>query len=207
MAENAGAILLAWHGGIRTGQAVADLLLGRANPSGKLTASWPRALGQVPIYYARKSTGRPESGGTMQFNMLHRTWFIDEASAPLFPFGYGLSYSAFAYSDLQVTPPEGLEGRLVVTAVVTNTSAVAGDEIVQLYVRDLVGEVTRPVKELKGFQKVSLAPSESKQITFEVPAQELGFHGLDMIYKVEPGNFKVWVGPDSSRGLEGEFSL
>jgi len=208
LAENTAAILLAWHGGIRTGGAVADLLLGKANPSGKLTASWPRALGQVPIYYAHKNSGRPADGpGTSQFDMAHRTRFIDEATEPLFPFGYGLSYTTFAYSDLQVTPPRDLQGTLRVTAVVTNTGAMAGDEIAQLYVRDLVGEVTRPVKELKGFQKVFLAPGESKQIAFEVPVQELGFHGLDLTYKVEPGDFHLWLGPDSSQGLEGAFTL
>jgi beta-glucosidase len=208
LAENAGAILLAWHSGIRTGQAVADLLLGEANPSGKLTASWPRALGQVPIYYAHKNTGRPAGGpGTMQFNMAHRTRFIDEATEPLYPFGYGLSYTNFAYSDLRVTPPENLEGTLRVTAVVTNTGERAGDEIIQLYVRDLVGEVTRPVKELKGFQKISLDPGESKRVTFEIPVQELGFHGLDLAYKVEPGDFHLWLGPDSSQGLEGTFTM
>jgi len=208
LAANAAAILLAWHGGIRTGGAVADLLLGKANPSGKLTASWPRALGQVPIYYAHKNTGRPAGGpGTIQFDMAHRTRFIDEATDPLYPFGYGLSYTTFAYSDLYIDPPQDLQGTLRVSAVVTNIGDVAGDEIAQLYVRDLVGEVTRPVKELKGFQKVSLAPGESKQVTFEVPAQELGFHGLDLTYKVEPGDFHVWVGPDSSQGLEGSFTL
>ncbi len=208
MAENAGAILLAWHGGIRTGQAVADLLTGRANPSGKLTTSWPRAQGQVPIYYARKSSGRPAGGpGTVQFDLIHRTAFIDEANEPLFPFGYGLSYSEFAYSDLQVTPPGDREGELLVSAVISNTGSVPGDEIVQLYVRDLVGEVTRPVKELKGFQKVSLAPGAAAKVTFAVPVSELGFHGLDMAYKVESGDFNVWVGPDSVRGLAGAFTL
>ena len=208
VAENVGAILLAWHGGIRSGQAVADLLVGNANPSGKLTASWPRALGQVPIYYARKNSGRPAGGlGTLQFNLVHRTSFIDESNEPLFPFGYGLSYSEFTYSDLDVTPPQEMEGTLIVSAEIANSGSVPGEEIVQLYVRDLVGEVTRPVKELKGFQRVALAPGESKRVTFEVPVSELGFHGLDMVYKVEPGEFKVWVGPDSGRGLEGEFTL
>jgi beta-glucosidase len=208
IAENVGAILLAWHGGIRTGRAVADLLVGNANPNGKLTTSWPRSLGQVPIYYARKNSGRPAAGlGTKQFNRALRTVYIDESNKPLYPFGYGLSYSEYSYSALEVVAPSGLDGQLVVSAVVTNVGDREGDEIVQLYVRDLVGEVTRPVKELKGFRRISLAPEENKRVSFTIPVSELGFHGLDMTYKVEPGDFKIWIGPDSSRGLEGEFTL
>ncbi|MFO7680941.1 MAG: glycoside hydrolase family 3 N-terminal domain-containing protein [Chloroflexota bacterium] len=207
--EHVPAILQAWHGGLRTGRAVADLLLGHANPSGKLTTSWPRTVGQVPIYYSHKNTGRPAEGpGTLQFNWHHRTLFIDESHLPLYPFGYGLSYTTFAYSDLEVATPQiGVEGELVVTAVITNTGSVAGDEIVQLYVRDLVGEVTRPVKELKGFQRLTLQPGESQMVRFTVPAQNLGFHGLDMQYKVEPGAFQVWVGPSSAEGLVGDFVI
>jgi len=208
MAENVGAILLAWHAGIRSGQAVADLLVGSANPSGKLTACWPRALGQVPIYYAHKSTGRPPDGtGTWQFEKVHFTAFIDETSEPLFPFGYGLSYNEYSYSDLEVTSPAGLDGLLRASVVVTNNGQRPGEEIVQLYVRDLVGEVSRPVKELKGFQKVHLAAGESKRVHFQVPVESLGFHGLDMAYIIEPGKFKVWIGPDARRGLEGGFTI
>ena len=194
---------------LRTGRAVADLLCGNANPSGRLTASWPRTVGQVPLYYSQKSTGRPVSaGGVVQFDKNHYTRYIDEEQTPLYPFGYGLSYSNFAYSDLVVETPEvAVDGDVVVTAVVTNTSNVAGTETVQLYIRDLVGEVTRPVKELKGFQQIALQPSESKTIRFTVPAQELGFHGLDLQYKVEPGAFKVWVGANSATGLEGDFTI
>ncbi len=209
MAENIPAILSAWHGGLRTGRAVADILFGQANPSGKLTASWPRTEGQIPVYYAHKNTGRPLGGvGGFQFQKYHFTEFIDEDVSPLFSFGFGLSYTSYEYSDMQVlTPKVGLDATLEVEATITNTGVKPGDEIVQLYVRDLVAEVTRPIKELKGFQKVSLQPGESRTVHFEIPIQRLGFHGLDMQYKVEPGDFKVWIGPNAAEGLEGSFQV
>jgi beta-glucosidase len=215
MAEHVPAILQAWHGGIRAGRAVADLLFGHVNPSGKLTASFPRTEGQIPVYYAHKSTGRPVEGpGTMQFNQAHKSQYIDEVNAPQFAFGHGLSYTTFSYHDLQVETPvlgadknSPLEKTLRVTAVVENTGDRAGDEIVQIYTRDLVGSVTRPVKELKGFQRVSLEAGERALIRFEVPVRQLGFHGLDMHYRVEPGKFKVWVGPNATEGIEGEFEV
>jgi len=209
MVEHVPAILQAWHGGIRTGRAVADILTGAVNPSGKLTASWPRAVGQVPIYYAHKSTGRPVGGtGTIQFDTFHFTEYIDESNAPQFPFGYGLSYTTFDYTDLRVeTPVVGLKDEVVVTAVLTNNGRRAGTEIVQLYVRDLVAEVTRPVRELKGFQRITLQPGESQTVRFAVPVQELGFHGLDMQYKVEPGQFHAWIGPNAAEGVMGAFEV
>ena len=208
-AEHVPAILQSWHGGIRHGRAVADILFGVANPSGKLVMSFPRTVGQIPVYYAHKSTGRPATGaGTKQFQDPFRSNYIDEINDPLYPFGYGLSYTTYEYTDLVVeTPKVVTDGQLVVTATITNTGERAGDEIVQLYVRDLVGSVTRPVKELKGFQKVSLQPGESKTVRFVVPTAELGFHGLDNRYVVEPGAFKVWVGPNSAQGLEGDFEI
>ena len=209
MAENIPAILCAWQGGVRTGTAVADILLGVENPSGKLTASWPRAEGQIPVYYAHKNTGRPPEGrGGFQFDQYFHSHFLDEDHTPLFPFGFGLSYTRFDYSDLQVlTPKVGLDAALKVSVKITNRGERPGEEIAQLYVRDLVGEVTRPVKELKNFRKVALQPGERVTVTFEVPVQSLGFHGLDLRYKVEPGKFKVWVGPSSAEGLEGEFEV
>jgi beta-glucosidase len=209
MAEHVPAILQAWHGGIRAGRAVANLLVGAANPSAKLTASWPRTEGQIPVYYAHKSTGRPEGGaGTVQFDRLHFSNYIDERNEPLFPFGYGLSYTSFAYCDLDVeTPRVGLHGTLIVSATIANTGDQTGDEIVQLYVRDLVGSVTRPVKELKGFQRIALEPGEQRRVRFEVPVQQLGFHDLRMAYVVEPGEFSVWIGPNSAQGLEGAFEV
>jgi beta-glucosidase len=209
MAEHVPAILLAWHGGIRTGRAVADILTGRVNPSAKLTASWPRTEGQIPVCYAHKSTGRPIGGqGTVQWHMRHWSNYLDEVNEPLFPFGFGLSYTTFEYRDLEVeTLDLPLDGTLVVSATVVNSGHRAGEEIVQLYVQDLVGSVTRPVKELKGFQRLTLDPGEGQRVRFEVPVRELGFHGLDMVYTVEPGAFKVWIGPNAAEGLEGAFRV
>jgi beta-glucosidase len=204
MAEQVDALLVAWHGGIRAGRAVADLLFGKANPSGKLTASWPRTEGQIPVHYAHKNTGRPmESAGTTQFFEPFKSRYIDEPNDPLFPFGYGLSYTTFDYSDLEVqTPLVETGGTLVVSAMVTNTGPHAGTEVVQLYVRDRVASVTRPVKELKGFQRVTLQAGEAQTVRFELPAEQLGFVGLDMRRVVEPGAFLVWIGPGSTTGLE-----
>jgi beta-glucosidase len=209
MAKHVPAILQAWHGGIRAGRAVADILFGRENPSAKLVTSFPRTAGQIPVYYAHKSTGRPVGGErALLTSDTDRSAYFDESNRPLYPFGHGLSYTTFAYADLQVETPEvGLDGALVVTASVSNVGDRAGDEVVQLYVRYVVGSVTRPVKELKGFQRVSLEPGETKIVRFEVPVGELGFWGLDMQYAVEPGAFKVWVGPNAEEGLEGEFTV
>jgi beta-glucosidase len=207
--ENVAAILQAWQGGIRTGRAVADLLFGAASPSGRLSVSFPRTVGQIPVYYAHKNTGRPAAGeGTRQFQDPFRSVYIDEVNAPLYPFGYGLGYTTFSYRGLRVEKPAlGLGDTLAVTATVANSGARAGVETVQLYVRDLVGSVTRPVRQLKGFQKVSLAAGESREVRFEVPVSELGFHGVDNAYVVEPGAFKVWVGGSSNADLEGDFSV
>ena len=203
------ALLSAWHAGIRAGRAVADILFGTANPSGKLTASWPRSEGQIPVYYAHKNTGRPAAeSGTRQFAEAFKSVYLDQANSPLFPFGFGLSYTQFDYADLHLAQPAlHKDDTLVVSAVVTNSGERAGAEVVQLYVRDLVGSLTRPVKELKGFQKITLQPGERQNVCFEIPVYDLGFTGLDMNYTVEPGDFKVWIGPDSARGLEGDFTI
>ncbi len=209
LAAQSGALLAAWHGGVRAGRAVADILFGASHPSGKLAANFPRSEGQIPLYYAHKNTGRPpEGGGVKQFEEVYKSTYLDEHNTPLFPFGFGLGYTTFSYRDLTVeTPIISSDGALVVSAVVRNTGERRGDEVVQCYVRDVVGSVTRPVKELKGFQKVALAPGEEQTVRFEVPAEHLGFVGLDMHYATEPGAFKVWIGPHSADGLEGEFTL
>ena len=209
IAKHVPAILQAWQGGIRAGRAVADILLGKVNPSGKLTASFPRTEGQIPVYYAHKSTGRPiDSRGVIQFNRAHKTKFLDESHLPQYGFGFGLSYSSYTYSNILVeTPQVSLDGTLIVSAEVTNTGDWTGEEIVQLYVQDLVGQVTRPVKELKGFKKITLKPGEQKRVRFEIPTNTLGFYGLDMSYMVEPGEFVVWVGANAYEGLKASFNV
>ncbi len=209
MAHHVPAILAAWHGGIRTGRAVADILFGQINPSGRLTISWPRCEGQIPIYYAHKNTGRPVSGkGTTQFDEPFRSNYMDEPNEPLYPFGYGLSYTSFDYENLRVHMPILTErDDLVVSVEVVNSGARSGDEVVQLYVRDEVGCLTRPVKELEGFQRISLQPGERRTVEFRLPVSELGFHGPATLYMVEMGTFRVWVGRSSDEGLEGRFEV
>ncbi len=209
LVQQVDALLVAWHGGIRAGQAVADLLCGAAEPSGRLTASWPRGEGQIPVYYAHKPTGRPAEGrGTTQYFEPFRSTYMDEPNAPLFAFGEGLGYTSFAYSQLEVqTPRLTAGGSLRLQVTIQNTGARPGVETAQLYVRDVTASVTRPVKELKAFQRLALAAGEQRRVTFEVPAASLGFHGLDLRYTVEPGEFIVWVGPDSTRGEEGRFEV
>lgn len=208
MAEQVSALLLAWHGGVEAGPAIANLLFGKANPSGKLAVSFPWNEGQIPVYYAHKNTGRPVDQGVRQFDEEYKSFYLDVPNTPRFPFGFGLSYSRFEYADLRVETPEvGRDDTLVVAATVANSGPVAGKETVQLYVRDLVGSVTRPVKELKGYQKITLQPGESQPVRFEIPVNTLGFTGLDLRYVVEPGDFRVWVGPDSASGLESGFRV
>jgi beta-glucosidase len=209
LARQVTALLAAWHGGIRAGRAIADILFGAVNPSGRLTAGWPRAEGQIPVYYAHKNTGRPAAeAGTVQFAEAFKSVYIDEPNSPLFPFGYGLSYTEFRYSDLRLANATlGLDDTLVVTVTLSNVGDRSGAEVAQLYIRDLVGQVTRPVRELKGFQKVTLQPGEERAIRFEVPVRELGFIGRGMRYIVEPGDFRLWVGPDATRGMEGAFRI
>ncbi len=207
--ENIPAILMAWQGGSKCAQAVANLVLGKAAPGGKLTASFPRSAGQLPIYYAHKSTGRPHyTTGTLQFNAAHKTGYLDESYHPLYPFGYGLTYTTFTYSSLTVETPAVRAGEtVVVTASLYNSGQAAGHEIVQCYVRDLVGSLTRPVKELKAFQKVFLQAGETRQLRFEIPAASLSFFGPDAVPVIEPGDFNVWIGPNSQEGLEGSFTV
>jgi beta-glucosidase len=206
LVDQAAALLLVWHPGIRAGRAIADVLFGEVNPSGRLAITFPRAEGQIPIYYGHKNTGRPPEGqGTLQFDTPFRSTYLDEPNSPLFPFGFGLGYTSFGYSDPTIESP--VAGRVVACATLTNTGTRAGTEVVQLYVRDLVASVTRPVRELKAFERVSLEPGESRTVRFEVPVERLGFTGLDMRYRVEPGEFRLWIGPDSASGLEGAFRL
>jgi beta-glucosidase len=204
IAENVPAVLEAWHGGQQVGPAVADILFGDANPGGKLPITFPRSEGQIPIYYNFKNTGRPADNSQERY----RSKYQDETNAPLFPFGYGLSYSTFKLSGLTLDRSEIKTGEQVTVSVdIENTSSRAGDEVVQLYIRDVVASVTRPVKELKGFRRVSLQPGERKTIAFQLGTQELGFHNRDMKFIVEPGKFEVMVGTSSVEGLRSSFEV
>jgi len=202
-AEHVPAILETWQLGIQHGRAAADVLFGDANPSGKLTASFPRATGQVPIYYNHKNTGRPPRG---QFRF--GSTYIDCLPTPLFPFGFGLSYTAFAYAGLRLSAETILpSGSIEISAEVTNTGNRSGDEIVQLYMRDPAASVTRPVRELRGFQKIRLQPGETRTVQFTLGPNDLGLYNTRMEWVVEPGEFMVWIGQNSAEGLEGRFKV
>lgn len=198
-------ILLTWHPGVEAGNAIADVLFGNYNPSGKLTASFPYNIGQVPIYYAQKNTGRPASGKEFKKFL---SYYLDASNSPLFPFGYGLSYTDFEYKNLKLDKEKlGMDETLNVSIELTNTGDFDGEEVVQLYVRDLVASVTRPVKELKGFKKVWLKKGETKTISFELTAEDLAFFNFDLKQVTEPGEFRIFVGGDSNATNVKEFTL
>ncbi|MBK8831762.1 MAG: beta-glucosidase BglX [Saprospiraceae bacterium] len=203
IAEHASAIVEAWWLGSRGGPAIGDVLYGDYNPSGKLTMTFPRDIGQVPIYYNLKNTGRPYDPNT-KWNSRYQ----DIVNSPQYPFGYGLSYTTFTYDSMIVTRKDyTFSDTIIATVNVKNTGSVAGEEIVQFYVRDLVGSVTRPLKELKRFEKIKLAPGESKKVTFKLTSKDLAFYTADMTFKAEPGAFWVMVGPDSERLQKKEIRL
>ncbi|HEY4424787.1 MAG TPA: glycoside hydrolase family 3 N-terminal domain-containing protein [Pyrinomonadaceae bacterium] len=201
--NNAPAILESWFGGTQSGNAIADILFGDVNPGGKLPVTVPRAVGQVPIYYNHMNTGRPPEAQNR-----YTSKYYDLPWTPLFPFGYGLSYTRFKIANLQLSAP-GIpaNGKLTVSAEVENTGRRAGDEVVQLYIRDVVASMTRPVKELKGFQRVSLQPGEKRRVEFVLGPEQLGFWNRDMRYVVEPGEFQVMVGSNSVDVLEAKFKV
>jgi beta-glucosidase len=189
------AILNVWFGGSEAPYAIADVLFGDVNPSGKLSATFPQNVGQIPLFYNHKNTGRPLSGPWFQ---KFQSNYLDVTNEPLYPFGYGLSYSNFAYSEVKLSAAS-LKGNqtLTATVTVTNNSNVEGKEVVQLYIRDLVGSVTRPVKELKGFQKISLKAGESKEVSFAITPEDLKFYNYDLKYDWEPGEFQIMIGTNS----------
>jgi beta-glucosidase len=203
LATTAPAILEAWLPGTEGGNAVADVLLGKVNPGGKLPVTFPRAVGQMPFYYNHKATGRPAKDEDK-----YTSKYIDAPWTPLFPFGYGLSYTTFRYSDLAVTPAEiPPSGRVTVTVAVTNTGALQGDEVVQLYLHDRVSTVTRPVAELKGFRRLTIAPGGRETVTFTLGPGEIGALDRAMKWVVEPGQFDVRVGPSSAEGPTATFEV
>ena len=194
IAENAPAILETWFAGSQAGNAVADVLFGDANPGGKLPVTFPRAVGQEPLYYNHLNTGRPPDA-----NNKYTSKYLDVAWTPLFPFGYGLSYTTFRLSDLRLnTVRIRPDGKIIVSVQIQNIGSRIGDEVVQLYLKDVAASVTRPVKELKGFQRVSLQPGEKRRLEFTLGPQQLGFYNQDMRFIVEPGEFKVMVGTSSA---------
>ena len=203
MYENCDAVLETWHLGVQSGPAIADVLFGNYNPSGKLPVTIPRSVGQIPLYYNHKNTGRaydPTERYTSQY--------IDEDHLPQYPFGYGLSYTEFDYSDLALDKYELSVGESISVEVsVKNSGLVSGEEVVQLYVRDLYGSVTRPVLELKGYQKIMLSPGESQTVHFNLSPEDLRFWDKNMQFKWEPGEFKVFVGSNSKDLLETPFKL
>lgn len=201
--RNLDAILETWYGGTMAGAAIVDVLFGDANPSGRLTMSFPVNVGQVPIYYNSKTTGRP-----VDDKEKYRSKYLDVSNWPLYPFGYGLSYTTYQYGEIELSAPQiGPTEKLTVTTTVKNTGERQGVETVQLYVQDLVGSITRPMKELKGFEQVELKPGESKTVTFSLSPKDLSFYNSDLKYAAEPGEFKVFVGSNSRDAKSTKFRL
>lgn len=216
--QQSDAVMYAWHPGTMGGPALADILFGKASPGGKLPVTFPKAVGQIPMYYNHTSTGRPPTGkertiddiplNAKQSVLGHSSYYLDAGSQPLFQFGYGLSYTTFEYSNLKISHALlGKTDTLRVTVNIKNTGNYEAAEVLQLYVSDLFGSVTRPVKELKAFEKVRLMPGELKTVQFNVPVSDLAFWNRDMQHMVEAGKFRLMVGSDSETGLEGYFEV
>jgi beta-glucosidase len=204
--DNVPAILNVWFGGSEAGYAIADVLFGDVNPSGKLSTTWPQNIGQIPLYYNYKNTGRPlEKGSWFQ---KFKSNYLDVSNDPVYPFGFGLSYSTFTYGDVKLSSST-IKGNQKITASVTltNSSNTAGKEVVQLYIQDLVGSITRPVKELKGFQKIELNAGETKTVSFNISMEDLKFYNNDLKFVAEPGDFKIFIGTNSRDVKEANFKL
>ena len=205
--DNMDAILEAWWPGTRGGDAIAQTLFGSNNPNGKLPITFPRNVGQLPLYYNHKNTGRPYLGPTDP-EQKYKSQYIDVGNSPLYPFGYGLSYTTFEYSNMKISNDKIKFGeKLKVSVDVKNTGNYDGQEVVQLYIRDLVGSVTRPMKELKGFEKITLKIGETKSVSFEISSEDLKFYNIDMKNVAEAGNFEVFVGGNSDTDRKANFEL
>lgn len=216
--EASDAVLYSFHPGTMGGPAIADILFGKVNPSAKTPVTFPRMTGQLPMYYAHNNTGRPANPTEMlideipveagQTSVGCRSFYLDAGDTPLFPFGYGLSYTTFEYSNLKLASDMlTVGGELLVTVDLKNTGRYDGVEVVQLYIQDKIGSVTRPVKELKAFRRVALKAGESTVVSFSLLVSELAFWGYDMTYGVEPGDFRLWVGTSSAEGLSADFTV
>ncbi len=203
--ENVPAILNVWFGGSEAGYAIADVLFGDVNPSGKLTTTFPQSVGQLPMYYNHRNTGRPLEEG--KWFSKFRSNYLDVSNDPVYPFGYGLSYTAFSYSDIKLSNTS-LKGNQTLTAsvTVTNSGTTTGKEVVQLYIRDVVGSVIRPVKELKGFQKIELKAGESKTVSFSITPNDLKFYNYDLKYDWESGEFEIMIGGNSRDVKKGKVN-
>ena len=203
--EHIPAIIEAWQLGTQAGNAIAQVIYGDYNPSGKLPMTFPRNVGQVPIYYNHKNTGR---SAPMANDMVFWSHYSDVDNSPLYPFGYGLSYTSFHYKNLLLDKNEiSTDGKIKVSVDVSNTGNYDGDEVVQLYIRDLIGSLTRPVRELKGFKKIRLKAGETKTVTFMITNESLQFYTANHKWEVEPGDFELWVGGNSNAVLKGSFSV
>ncbi|MGC4232968.1 MAG: glycoside hydrolase family 3 C-terminal domain-containing protein, partial [Niabella sp.] len=215
---NVDAVLYNFHPGTMGGPAIFDLLFGKANPSGKLPVTFVKEVGQIPLYYNHNNTGRPSlkdetpiddiPRAARQSSLGNTSYYLDSGKDPLYPFGFGLSYTAFQYSDLKLSASSiPVTGKLIISATVKNTGNYEGAEVVQLYVQDKVASVVRPVKELKGFKKVTLRPGQQQMVQFELTCEDIAFYGRDLVKKCEEGIFKVWVGGDSRSGMSAEFRI
>jgi beta-glucosidase len=203
LADNAPALLEAWYPGTEGGHAVADVLFGKVNPGGKLPMSFPRNVGQIPIFYNELPTGRPYDP-----NNKYTSKYLDVVNTPQYPFGYGLSYTTFALSNLHLSASSiAAAGTLTVTANITNTGTRAGDDVVQLYIHDQVASILQPVRRLDGFQRVTLRPGQTRTVTFQLGPASLGFYNNQGQFAVEPGGFDVYVGDSSTGGLHGQFTV
>ena len=215
VAAKSTAVLYAWHPGSMGGPALTEILFGDRAPSGKLPITFPRTVGQIPIYYAHLNTGRPAPPGALGIPMGNPvdpqgyfSKYLDVDFTPEYPFGFGLSYTKFDYSNLKVSSPTLRRGSsITVSAEITNSGRREAAEVAQLYARDLVASVARPVRELKGFRRVNLKPGEKQTVSFNISEKDLSFYNQSMQLVAEPGEFHVWIAPDSASGLEGKFEL
>ncbi|MBA4322085.1 MAG: glycosyl hydrolase, partial [Odoribacter sp.] len=200
------AILETWFGGTQAGNAIADLLFGDVNPSGKLTMTFPRNSGQIPVYYNSKNTGRPAD--IDHPGEKYKSRYIDSPNSPLYPFGYGLSYTTFSYSDVKINKSKFHRNDQIRASVdIQNTGDCDGEEVVQLYIRDLVGNVTRPIKELKGFRKVMVKKNETVTVSFSLSTFDLSYYHQDMSFSFDPGDFELFIGTNSTECKTVKFSV